>query len=109
MKETNKSTVAQQPFFFPTPGPIIGPQKNIGTLLCPMVCYKTQGLKNASHRGLTTRADREKRHPPGLLFKGVQRRTNQEIGISTTTTCGITVAVPTIEIEVPVGKEPDLA
>jgi hypothetical protein len=38
----------------------------IGTLLCPMGCYKTQGLKNASHRGLTTRADREKRHPPGF-------------------------------------------
>jgi len=31
------------------PGPIIGPQK-IGTLLCPMGYYKTQGSKSASHK-----------------------------------------------------------
>jgi hypothetical protein len=52
----------------------------IGTLLCPMGSYKTQGLKNASHRGLTTRADREKRHPPGFFVKGVQRCANQAMG-----------------------------
>jgi hypothetical protein len=49
-----------------------------------MGSYKIQGLKNASHRGLTTRADHEKRHPPGFFIKGVQRCANQEIGISTT-------------------------
>jgi hypothetical protein len=27
-----------------------------------------------------TRADHEKGYPPGLLFKGVQRRANQEKG-----------------------------
>ena len=92
-----------------TPGPKIGPQKNIGTLLCPMGCYKTQGLKNTSHRGLTTRADHEKRHPPGFSVKGVQRRANQAMGISTTIKHEITVAVTTIEIEGSRGKEPDLA
>jgi hypothetical protein len=84
MKEKSKSTVAQRsnhPFFFITPGPTIGPQKNIGTLSCPMGCYKTQGSKSASHRGLTTRADRKKRHPPGFLLKGVQRCANQAMGI----------------------------
>ena len=91
MKEKIKSTVAQrrdlkylaarQPsFFLVTPGPFIGPQKNIGTLLCPRGCYKTQGSKSASHRGLTTRADHEKRHPPGFFLQGVKRRANQEIG-----------------------------
>ena len=95
--------------FFVTPGPVIGPQKNIGTLLCPMGCYKTQGLKNASHRGLTTRADHEKRHPPGFFAKGVQRCANQAMGISTTKIYGITVAVPTIETVGSVEKEPDLA
>jgi len=34
-----------------TPGPVIGPQKNIGTLLCPMGCYKTQGLKTPAIEG----------------------------------------------------------
>ncbi len=102
--------VAQHPsFFLMAPGPIIGPQKNIGTLLCPRGCYKIQGSKSASHRGLTTRADHEKRRPPGFLLKGVQRRANQEIGFSTTTIRGIPVAVPTNEIEAPCGKELDLA
>jgi hypothetical protein len=55
----NISQRSNHPFFFVTPGPIIGPQKNIGTLSCPMGCYKTQGSKSASHRGLTTRADHE--------------------------------------------------
>jgi len=59
-----------------------------------MGCYKTQGLKDASHRGLITRADHEKRHPPGYFVKGVQRCANQAMGISTTIICGITVAVP---------------
>ena len=94
--------------FLMTPGPKIGPQKNIGSLLCPMGCYKTQGLKTASHRGLTTRADHEKRHPPGFSVKGVQRCANQATGISTTITHGITVAVPSIEIEGSLEKEPDL-
>ena len=62
-KKFNRRLRSNHPFFFMTPGPKIGPQKNIGTLLCPMGSYKTQGLKNASHRGLTTRADHEKRHP----------------------------------------------
>src|SRR5210317_2654742 len=75
-------------FFFITPGPVIGPQKNIGTLSCPSDCYKTQGSKSTSHRGLTTRADHEKRHPPGFLFKGVQRCANQAMGFSTTTIVG---------------------
>jgi len=90
MKDKIKSKVAErrdpqnleapQPsFFLMTPGPIIGPQKNIGTLLCPRGCFKTQGSKSASHRGLTTRADHEKRRPPGFLLKGVQRCANQEI------------------------------
>jgi hypothetical protein len=70
--------------------------------------YKTQGLKNASHRGLTTRADHEKRHPPGFSVKGVQRCANQAMGISTTIKYGITVAVPTIEIEGCLEKQPDL-
>jgi hypothetical protein len=60
-----------------------------------MDSYKIQGLKNASHRGLTTRADHEKRHPPEFFVKGVQRCANQAMGISTTILCGITVAVPT--------------
>ena len=68
-KKVNRRLPSNHPFFFMTPGPRIGPQKNIGTLLCPMGCYKKQGLKNASHRGLTTRADREKRHPPGFLLR----------------------------------------
>ena len=72
----NEATI----LFLMTPGPVIGPQKNIGTLLRPGGCYKIQGLKSASHRGLITRADHEKRHPPGFLFKGVQRCANQEIG-----------------------------
>ena len=81
-EETHKiSKRRNHPFCFMTPGPIIGPQKNIGTLLCPRGCFKTQGSKSASHRGLTTRADHEKRHPPGFLFEGVQRCANQEIGI----------------------------
>ena len=70
MKEKFKWRLrSNHPFFFMTPGPKIGPQKNIGTLLCPMGSYKTQGLKNASHRGLTTRADHEKRHPPGFFLR----------------------------------------
>ena len=92
-----------------TPGPKVGPQKIIGTLLCPMGCYKTQGLKKASHRGLTTRADREKRHPPGFLFKGVQRCANQVMGISTTTIKGSPLQSQPNEIAVPHRKEPDLA
>jgi hypothetical protein len=67
--------------FFATPGPVVGPQKNIGTLSCPRGCYKIQGSKSASHRGLITRADLEKRPPPGLIFKGVQRCANQAMGI----------------------------
>ena len=83
-KILNRRLRSNHPFFFMTPGPKIGPQKNIGTLLCPMGSYKTQGLKNASHKGLTTRADHEKRHPPGFFVRGVQRCANQAMGISTT-------------------------
>jgi len=92
-----------------TPGPKIGPQKNIGTLLCPMGCYKTQGLKNASHRGLTTRADQEKRHPPGFLVLGSATVCQPSYGDFNHHYQGITVAVPTIEIEGSLEKEPDLA
>jgi predicted regulator of Ras-like GTPase activity (Roadblock/LC7/MglB family) len=73
--------VAKQPSFFSvTPGPVSGPQKNIGTLPCPMDCYKIQGSKRSNHSGLMTRADHEKGHPPGFLFKGVQRCATQVIG-----------------------------
>ena len=87
-KKLNRRLQSNHPFFFITPGPVIGPQKNIGTLPCPRSCYKTQGSKSASHRGLTTRADHEKRHPPGFLFKGVQRCANQAMGFLTTNTSG---------------------
>jgi hypothetical protein len=73
--------IAKQPFsFFAAPGPKSGPQKNIGTLSCPMGCDKIKGSKWANHRGLMTRADHKKGHPPGFSFKGVQRRANQEKG-----------------------------
>jgi hypothetical protein len=62
--------IAKQPFFFfTTPGPESGPQKNIGTLSCPMGCDKIKGSKRASHRGLITRADHKKGHPPGLCLR----------------------------------------
>jgi hypothetical protein len=67
-------------FFFATPGPESGPQKNIGTLSCPMGFDKIKGSKRSNHRGFMTEADHEKGHPPGLLFKGVQRRANQDTG-----------------------------
>jgi len=52
---------AKQPsFFFTTPGPESGPQKNIGTLSCPMGCDKIKGSNRANHRGLMTRADHKK-------------------------------------------------
>jgi len=41
---------------------------------------KIKGSKRANHSGLTTRADLEKGHPPGFLFKGVQRRAKQDKG-----------------------------
>ena len=54
--------VAKQPFFFfAAPGPESGPQKNIGSLSCPMGCDKIKGSKRANHRGLMTRADHKKR------------------------------------------------
>ena len=46
--------------FLTTPGPESGPQKNIGTLSCPMGCDKIKGSKWANHCGLMTRADLEK-------------------------------------------------
>ena len=46
--------------FLKTPGPESGPQKNIGTLSCPMGCDKIKGSKKANHRGLMTRADHKK-------------------------------------------------
>ncbi|MGD8981952.1 MAG: hypothetical protein PVF42_10210, partial [Desulfobacterales bacterium] len=66
--------------FLKAPGPESGPQKNIGTLSCPMGCDKIKGSKGVNHFGLMTRADHIKRHPPGLLFKGVQRCANQDKG-----------------------------
>jgi hypothetical protein len=54
--------------FLTTPGPEIGPQKNIGTLSCPMGCDKIQGSKRASNREFMTRADLKKGHPPRFLF-----------------------------------------
>ena len=66
--------------FLSTPGPESGPQKNIGTLSCPMGCDKIKGSKRANHFGLMTRADHKKGHPPGFSFKGVQRRANQDKG-----------------------------
>jgi hypothetical protein len=71
--------------------------------------YKTQGLKNASHKGLTTRADHEKRHPPGFFVKRVQRCANQAMGISTTNIEGSLLQSQPNEIVVPHEKEPDLA
>jgi hypothetical protein len=91
------------------PGPVIGPQKNIGTLLCPMGCYKTQGSKSASHRGLTARADHEKRHPPGFSIRGSATVCQPSYGVMSHQYRGITAAVPTIEIKGSRGKEPDLA
>jgi len=62
--------VAKQPFFFfTTPGPLSGPQKNIGTLSCPMGCDKIKGSKRANHCGLMTRADHKKGHPPGFCLR----------------------------------------
>jgi hypothetical protein len=72
--------VKQPSFFFTTPGPLSGPQKNIGTLSCPMGCDKIKGSKRANHCGFMTRADHKKGHPPGFSFKGVQRRANQATG-----------------------------
>ncbi len=66
--------------FLTTPGPLSGPQKNIGTLSCPMGFDKIKGSKRANHSGLMTRADLEKGHPPGFSFKGVQRRAKQDKG-----------------------------
>jgi len=87
--------VAKQPFFFfAAPGPKSGPQKNIGTLSCPMGCDKIKGSKRANHCGLMTRADLEKGHPPGLLFKGVQRRANQDKGFLATSIKGSPLQSP---------------
>jgi len=55
--------------FLTTPGPLSGPQKNIGTLSCPMGCGKIKGSKRANHRGLMTRADHKKGHPPGFCLR----------------------------------------
>ena len=74
--------------FLPTPGPTIGPQKIIGTLLCPRGCLKTWGSNSASHGRLITRADHEKGYPPGFLFGGVRRCTNQAKGFLATKTKG---------------------
>ena len=61
---------AEQPsFFFAAPGPESGPQKNIGTLSCPMGCDKIKGSKRANHCGLMTRADHKKGHPPGFCLR----------------------------------------
>ena len=80
--------------FLTTPGPESGPQKNIGTLSCPMGCDKIKGSKRANHCGLMTRADHKKGHPPGFLFKGVQRRANQEKGFLATTIKGSPLQSP---------------
>jgi hypothetical protein len=42
--------------FLTTPGPLSGPQKNIGTLSCPMGYDKIKGSKRANHCRLMTRA-----------------------------------------------------
>ena len=55
--------------FLTTPGPLSGPQKNIGTLSCPMGCDKIKGSKRANHCGLMTRADHKKGHPPGFCLR----------------------------------------
>jgi len=34
-----------------------------------MGCYKIQGSKSTSHRGLITRADLKKGYPPGFYFR----------------------------------------
>jgi len=44
-------------FFSATPGPANGPQKNIGTLLCPIGSDKLEGSLRSNHSGLTTRAE----------------------------------------------------
>jgi len=59
-----------------------------------MGCDKIKGSKRSNHSGLMTRADLEKGHPPGFLFKGVQRCAKQAIGFLTTKMYRITVAVP---------------
>jgi len=41
-----------------------------------------------------TRADHKKGHPPGFLFKGVQRRANQEKGFLATTIKGSPLQSP---------------
>jgi len=80
--------------FLTTPGPESGPQKNIGTLSCPMGCDKIKGSKRANHCGLMTRADHKKGHPPGFLFKGVQRRANQDTGFLATNIKGSPLQSP---------------
>ena len=55
--------------FLATPGPLYGPQKNIGTLSCPMGCDKIKGSKRANHSGLMTRADHKKGYPPGFCLR----------------------------------------
>ena len=80
--------------FLTTPGPVSGPQKNIGTLSCPMGCDKIKGSKRANHSGLMTRADHEKGDPPGFLFKGVQRCANQDKGFLATTIKGSPLQSP---------------
>ena len=55
--------------FLTTPGPLSGPQKNIGTLSCPMGCDKIKGSKRANHCGLMTRADHKKGHPAGFCLR----------------------------------------
>jgi hypothetical protein len=81
MKGKIKSTVAEQPSFF-----LYDPWSSYWTpekhryLAMSNGLLQNTGLKNASHRGLTTRADHEKGHPPGFSFRGVQRCANQAKG-----------------------------
>jgi len=56
-----------------------------------------------------TRADREKERPPGFHLRECNGVPTKLRGFKTHHYEGITVAVPTIETEVPCGKEPGLA
>jgi hypothetical protein len=59
-----------------------------------MDCNKIKGSQRANHRGLMTRADHKKGHPPGFSFKGVQRCANQEKGFLATTIKGSPLQSP---------------
>ena len=93
--------------FLTTPGPENGPQKNIGTLSCPMGCDKIQGSKRANNREFMTRADLEKGHRLDFYFRGCNGVPTKLQGFEPQLPMDHRCRPKLNDRTVPLGKEPD--